>query len=225
MASISLGQVRANAEYNLSELYDEYMTPDDTIDDNDISPFQYVDSSCDYYTPDQFGIMTNSLQPHNLSAFCINCQSITANWDNFNSLLLNTTTDTFAFDIIGITETFKIHSNINYDIPGYHPLIFNTRTGSSSGRGGVGMHIKDHLNFKHRPDISVFIPHIFESIFIEIQSKHTNVIIGTIYRPNTSPKADLDIFQNTLSELMHTIKHENKNVVIMGDFSIDLLKF
>ena len=87
------------------------------------------------------------------------------------------------------------------------------------------MYIKDQLNFKHRPDISVFIPHIFESIFIEIQSKHTNVIIGTIYRPNTPPKADLDIFENTLSELMHTIKHANKNVVIMGDFNIDLLKF
>ena len=140
--SISLDQVKANAEYNLSELYDEYMTHDDTNYDNDISPFQYIDSSCDYYTPDQFGIMTNSLQPHNLSAFCINCQSITANWDNFKSLLLNTITDTFAFDIIGITETFKIHSNINYDIPGYHPLQFNTRTGSSSGRGGVGMYIK-----------------------------------------------------------------------------------
>ena len=50
-------------------------------------------------------------------------------------------------------------------------------------------------------------------------------MIGTIYRPNTPPKADLDIFQNILSELMHTIKHENKNVVIMGDFNIDLLKF
>ena len=121
-----------------------------------------------------------------------------------------------------ITETFKIHSNIN-DIPGYHPLQFNTRTGSSSGRGGVGMYIKDHLNFKHRPDISVFIAHIFESIFIEIQSKYTNVIIGTIYRPNTPPKADLDIFQNTLSELMYTIKHEKKNAVIMGDFNVDLL--
>ena len=43
----------------------EYMTPDDTNDENDISLFQYVDFSCDYYTPDQFGIMTNSLQPHN----------------------------------------------------------------------------------------------------------------------------------------------------------------
>ena len=129
--------------HNISELYDEYikLTLDDTNDENDISPFQYIDSSCDYYTPDQFEIMTYALQSHNLSDFCINCQSITANWDNFNSLLLNTTTDMFAFDIIGITETFKVHSKINVDIPDYHPLILNTRTGSSSGRGGVGMYI------------------------------------------------------------------------------------
>ena len=158
--------------------------------------YLHVDSSCDYYTPDQFGIMTNSLQPHNLSAFYIHCHSITANWDHFNSLLLNTTTYTFAFDIIGITETFKIHSNINYDIPGYHPLLFNTRTGSNSGRGGVGMYIKDHLNFKHRPDISVCIPHIFESIFIEIQCKHT-MLLSEQYTGLIPPKADFKIsYQN-----------------------------
>ena len=63
--TIGLDQVKANAEYNLSELYDEYMTHDDTNYENDTSPFQYIDSSCDYYTPDQFGIMTNSLRPHN----------------------------------------------------------------------------------------------------------------------------------------------------------------
>ena len=140
-----------------------------------------------------------------MSAFCINCQSLTSYWDNFKSLLLSITSDTFDLDIIGITETFQIHSNINYDITGYHPLQFNIRTGSSSERGGVGMYIKDHLDFKHRPDISVFIPHIYESVFIELQSKQSNIIIGTIYRPNTAPKAHLDIFQNAQSELMHTI--------------------
>ena len=145
--------------------------------------------------------MTKSLSPQgeNLSAFCINCQSLTSNWDNFKSLLLSITSDTFNLDII-ITETFQIHSNINYDITGYHPLQFNIKTGSSSGRGGVGMYIKDHLILSTDLAFPFFIPHIFESVFIELQGKQSNIIIGTIYRPNTPPKADLDIFQNTLSE-------------------------
>ena len=129
-------------------------------------------------------------QKDKLFLFCINCQSLNSHWDHFNSLLESITDETFAFDVIGITEIFQIHSNINYDVTGYHPLHYSTRTGVSSGRGGVGMYIKDHVNVEQRPDISVFIPHVFQSLFIEISGKHQTIIIGTIYRPNTPPKAD-----------------------------------
>ena len=52
-----------------------------------------------------------------------------------------------------------------------------------------------------------------------------NSTIGTIYRPNTQPKADLEIFTSTLYDLMDIINNEKKSCVIMGDFNIDLLKY
>ena len=87
--------------------------------------------------------------------------------------------------------------------------------------------MKENLHFKIRDDLSVFIPHVFESLFIEIisSSKTNNNIIGTIYRPNTQPKADIDIFTSTMLDIMDTINNEKTPCVIMGDFNIDLLKY
>ena len=67
---------------------------------------------------------------------------------------------------------------------------------------------------------------MFESIFVEITSHNgKNLVIGTIYRPNTYPKADLDIFTHTINELMESLAKENKEIYIMGDMNIDLLKY
>ena len=49
--------------------------------------------------------------------------------------------------------------------------------------------------------------------------------MGLIYRPNTEPKADIDMFSSTLLDIMDIINTENKLGVIMGDMIIDLLKF
>ena len=76
--------------------------------------------------------------------------------------------------------------------------------------------------------MSVFIPHIFESLFIEINSvsnKPVNNIIGVIYRPNTQPKTDVDIFSSTVNDIIDIINDEKKTCLIMGDFNIDLLKY
>ena len=58
---------------------------------------------------------------------------------------------------------------------------------------------------------------------INIKKKH--IIIGTVYRPNTPPKADVDIFSNTMQELQGIMHRENKDAFIMGDMNIDLLQY
>ena len=59
--------------------------------------------------------------------------------------------------------------------------------------------IKETIDYKIRNDLSVFIPHVYESLFVEITSNiGKNMIIGVIYRPNTFPRADVDIFTTTL---------------------------
>ena len=56
--------------------------------------------------------------------------------------------------------------------------------------------VKDWLTYAIPEDVSVFIPHILESLFYRGRYD----IIGVIYGSNTAPKSDLNIFSATYSE-------------------------
>jgi hypothetical protein len=128
-----------------------------------------------------------------------------------------------GFDVIGVTELFSMAEG-QCLLTGYHPLVFATRNNSNSSKGGVGVYIKDTLKYKMRHDLCIFIPNIFESIFIEINLGHKKLIIGTVYRPNSYPNADIDIFMQTMNDLQQLLAAENKETYLMGDMNIDLLK-
>ena len=132
--------------------------------------------------------------------------------------------ETHCFDVIGVTELYSMsHGECMLD--GYHPLEFTTRNDTNNSRGGIGIYIRDKHKYKIRHDLSLFIPHVFESIFIELTFRGKQVIIGNIYRPNTYPQADIDIFINTMNDLQQLLAAEHKESYIMGDMNLDLLKF
>ena len=63
-----------------------------------------------------------------------------------------------------------------------------------------------------------------EFIFIEIiNPKDKNVIVGCIYRhPSLNPTEFVDIH---IQELLRKMFKEDKTIVLLGDFNIDLLKY
>ena len=63
-------------------------------------------------------------------------------------------------------------------------------------------------------------------MFIEIVLPgRKNEIIGVIYRPNTQPWADVDVFHVTLNDILGMVNNERKLCTVMGDFNIDLLQY
>ena len=126
-------------------------------------------------------------------------------------------------EIRTLTSDAEWHAMAN---DGYHQLQHKSRSENDDGHGGIGIFINERHSYTQRGDLTVFIPHIFESIFVEvINTNSKNTIIGVIYRPNTLPYADLDIFVDALTEIINVISNENKTIYLMGDFNIDLLKF
>ena len=57
---------------------------------------------------------------------------------------------------------------------------------------GVGLFVKEGINYKERKDLSVFIPHVFESLFVEITNTSVyskNKIIGIIFKAKQTTKS------------------------------------
>ena len=68
------------------------------------------------------------------------------------------------FSIIVLTETWLDNSNHLSDIEGYS-FIHNLRC--ERVRGGVGLYLSKHLEFKNRSDLA-FISDCAESLFTEV---------------------------------------------------------
>jgi len=102
-----------------------------------------------------------------------------------------------------MSEVFNCDKDQRLTVPGYRNLI--TRCRDYNNGGEVGMFVNNTFDFKIRNNLSVFITHRFESLFIEIISKtkfNKDTILGVIYRFNVALRADFDNFSSTLHDLM-----------------------
>ena len=213
--SINFNQIKESPHYDLSSIYNESSV-------SDVGEESVLLGKCEYYDPCNMPIERGSNPLY--SCFHLNCRGLSNNWDKFTLLLNDLHSETFKFDFIGISEAFNCEGDNRLKLPGYHKPKLKGRT--SGIKGGIGLFISEDKNVIPRDDLSVFIPNVFESIFVEINNgKSKNLIVGIIYRPNTFPLADMDIFSNTLFDIMDMINKENKTSVIMGDMNIDLLKY
>ena len=150
----------------------------------------------------------------------LNISSLPYHIDEFTELLSDLKIN---FKIIGITEsrnTTKKDPINNTNIPGYN----TEHTPTKSYKGGALLYISKELNYKSRNDLKLYKDKNLESVFIEVLSKSDkNTVIGCIY---THPNLAIQEFMNTfLQPLLDKISYENKNVILLGDFNIDLLHY
>ena len=122
----------------------------------------------------------------------------------------------YSFSVIRVSET-KISTvdSVNFDtsVPRYKFEYLPTPLAS----GGVGMYVKDSLNYTIIDKTS---NEAFQALWIEIHlSWQPNIICGVMYRQHNSPQQFLDYFDETLEKFSAL----NKPIFIMGDFNINLL--
>ena len=197
----------------------------DNCNEDDIDPDNYLirqtsnNDRCYYYTQESFNHLLKDKKIKNeLTLFHLNVRSLKNKFDDFykylGSLKIN-------FSLIGISETWLTDNSANlYDISGYKFLNVNRK---NKVGGGVGLYIKDHIQFKVREDLSTAKEDIVETLFIEFKTngKADPIIVGVLYRP---PESNLTEFEEFVKELLHKINKERKENYIMGDLNTDLLK-
>jgi hypothetical protein len=142
------------------------------------------------------------------------------NYSELNTLL-HTLDHSFSF--IGSTETWlKSYNASLYNLDGYsHEYL----TRESKMGGGISMYTNDKLEYKLHTDLNHLNLNI-EIIWIEIEKKelftNKNCVIGTIYR---RPGSNINNFNQVLSDKLKILASENKIIIHMGDYNIDLLKY
>ena len=106
-----------------------------------------------------------------------------------------------------MSEAFRCDYDQDISLPGYHGIITGFREPTDDNKGGVAVFIKESIDYKIRNDVLVFIPHVL-SLFVESASNiGKSTIVGVICRPNTFPRADVDIFKTTLFGVMGQINN------------------
>ena len=94
---------------------------------------------------------------------------------------------------------------------------------TESSAGGTLLCIANHLSYKTHSGLNIFKKFELESAFVEIiNSKKSNMIVGTIHR---HPKMDVTEFNNFLNSLLKKINQEQKTEFLLGDFNIDLMHY
>ena len=154
------------------------------------------------------------------SLFHVNIRSVPQNFDNFTNYL---NVLDFSFPIIGLTETWL--SDSNSDLFSIEEYEFIERHRQTRSGGGVGILMKNNLNFIYRDDMSHF-DEFCESLCVQIDrgafDMSKNLLVAVLYRP---PNTDSRVFVEVVNNFLDVVKKEDKLCLMKGDYNINILNY
>ena len=98
--------------------------------------------------------------------------------------------------------------------------FYSTLPGVIEGREGVAIYVSKRFKCNIMSDL-VINEAAIECIFVKILSEHRDMYIGVCYRP---PISNSTLFQTFLEEKVSLLCSASVNVIVCGDFNLDLLK-
>ena len=149
----------------------------------------------------------------------LNTQSMVS---TFNELLL--TVNSYPMHIVALSETWlrdQLQLLDYVSIPGFVTEFWNRECIRG---GGVGVYIKENINYKHRRDIENAHPEL-EHLWIEVPgcNKYSRALVGVIYNFECmlSPSDWLNSLENLLGYL--TVYWDGM-LILTGDVNMDMLR-
>ena len=193
----------------------------DNDQDPDVNFYQTQISSLDasYYILNKVKEILENFQQKSFSVLHLNIHSMSKNFESFREFLDSLC---FSFGAICLSETWcQPHetSNSNLQIPGYVSLH---QTMKNHRRGGLCIFLFESFSYKIRDDLAVNSSAI-ECWFGEVFNKNSkSIVLNLTYQPtNDDPNEQENHFKNILSKQ----KIANKELVLVGDFNINVLDF
>ena len=101
---------------------------------------------------------------------------------------------------------------------------------SASRHGGVGLYLREDLRYRVIRRCSP--TKSWDGVFVEVTPNRPtitptckNIVIGSIYRPPRNNVNNYNDFIQEIDAVFSDLQNQNKEVVLAGDFNMDLLKF
>ena len=144
----------------------------------------------------------------------LNVQSMNNKFDAIRAIA-----DSTGTSILAIQEVWGQNITTGYSIKGYHkPEIITRKTGGMNAGGGVAIWVKSSIDFQ--PIKVAYLEKTCEMQAILLPQP--GFVIINVYRPF----GDLDTFFETLEKTLEdiTLSHPNCEIIMVGDFNIDLNK-
>ena len=169
-----------------------------------------IDTDNSYITVNDF--QNKYAQSNDFFLLHINIRSINKNLERLEELLVELGK---LPDIIAISET-KLQAKFNFCLNGYNFIQNN----SSTKAGGVGMFIKNHINYTVTDEYNL---NCFgcEEMWIKINMNHSTKVFSVLYR---HPKSNLVQFSESLENSLTILNKQKLTYYISGDTNIDLLQ-
>ena len=140
-----------------------------------------------------------------------NVRSLTGKIDKVRHIVRDTNPD-----IVCLQEIWQLPTNFNSDIGPFHPPIIKQR---NTRGGGIATYISKNIPFKVID--SPFSPKHLETVATEITIKTKKQLIVNVY---TGQKDKTSIINDLYKYIKTQKKTYGLNIVVTGDFNIDLLK-
>jgi len=164
---------------------------------------------------------------HNkFTVLSLNCQSLHAKYDCLKTYLEMYNSSSSKICAVSLQETWlSADSDVSpFQLDGYN---FIHKGKSCSAHGGVAIYLHESLQYEI---LDIYDnSEIWDGLFIKISVENGNIghktlVLGSIYRPPRPTTANISTFIDELNEVANRLKNY-KDVVISGDFNLDLLKF
>ncbi len=191
--------------------------------DEDEENFPKIINHSSYYDSEK---LASTLQKckNKFTILSTNIQSINAKIDELRLFVENLKTFNFMFSAICVQESWLAEGNdiSLIQLEGYECI---PQGKACSSKGGLIIYLHEH--FKHKCRLKLDNYATWERQVIEVsQGKILNkpLYIGNIYRP---PKENLEFYDQFINEftpILNKLEKSNKEVILAGDYNIDLLK-
>ena len=182
---------------------------------------QFVQNS--NYFDDTSLIKKLSTKTNSFNVLSLNCQSINAKIDQLKIKLKQWKNLNCKYSVICLQETWlSDNSDTSLIQIDNYTLISKGKTCSTHG----GLLIYLHNTYRYKTISTNIKSDIWEGQFISVTTQQTNnkITIGNIYRPPRDINENYQKFIDEFTKVLTELKGSKGEVVIAGDYNIDLLK-